>query len=226
MSRKQGQKNELSQPKVDGLFQRVAAILDQARGHVVRSVNSNMVLAYWLIGREIVEELQGSDERAEYGKQVVENLSDQLTQRYGKGFSTTNLWSFQQFFQVFANRMEILSPSGRESDTSESLHQMGGESSCDPKRYPAGSESPQGFFPLLSWSHYRALMRVQDIKARDFHERQAAECGWTTSQLEWQIQSSYFQRIITNRGEAGLVTADQDRLLVQQTPVESPLKAP
>jgi len=46
-----------------------------------------MVTAYWLIGREIVMELQGGDERAEYGKQVIENLSERLTNRYGKGFS-------------------------------------------------------------------------------------------------------------------------------------------
>jgi hypothetical protein len=50
---------------VDSLFARVTAILDHARGSVVRSVNSEMLLAYWHIGREIVEALQGGSERAE-----------------------------------------------------------------------------------------------------------------------------------------------------------------
>jgi len=76
------------------LFDRVVSILEQARGNVVRAVNSNMVMAYWLIGREIVQELQGGEERAEYGKQVLENLSNQLKERYGKGFSITNLRYF------------------------------------------------------------------------------------------------------------------------------------
>ena len=61
--------------KPDALFDRVASILDQARKNVVRAVNTNMVLAYWLIGREIVEEIQRGKGRAEYGKKVVETLS-------------------------------------------------------------------------------------------------------------------------------------------------------
>ncbi|MBV5327153.1 MAG: DUF1016 domain-containing protein, partial [Chlorobium sp.] len=68
------EKKDMVQPGEESLFQRVAAILEQARANVVRSVNSNMVLAYWLIGREIVQELQGGEERAEYGKQVLEVL--------------------------------------------------------------------------------------------------------------------------------------------------------
>ncbi|MCX6875018.1 MAG: DUF1016 N-terminal domain-containing protein [Verrucomicrobia bacterium] len=81
------------------LFDRVAAILEQACGNVVRAVNSNMVLAYWLIGREIVQEIQGGGKRAEYGKQVMANLAQRLTQRYGQGFSVTNLQNFRKFHQ-------------------------------------------------------------------------------------------------------------------------------
>lgn len=79
---------------IEGLFSRVAAILDRARSNVIRQVNSEMILAYWHIGREIVLEIQGGDERAEYGKQVIEQLSARLTQRYGRGYSTTNLRYF------------------------------------------------------------------------------------------------------------------------------------
>ncbi|MCX6162967.1 MAG: DUF1016 N-terminal domain-containing protein, partial [Ignavibacteriae bacterium] len=80
--------------KGDKLLERVISILEQARTNVVKAVNSNMVIAYWLIGREIVQEIQGGEERAEYGKQVILELSSRLTQKYGKGFSTTNLWYF------------------------------------------------------------------------------------------------------------------------------------
>lgn len=45
-------------PSSDGLFERVVAILERARANVVRAVGSNMVVAYWLIGQEIVQELQ------------------------------------------------------------------------------------------------------------------------------------------------------------------------
>jgi hypothetical protein len=91
--------NELTRirPEGDDLFDRVVSILEQARANVVRSVNNNMVIAYWLIGREIVQEIQGGDERAEYGKQVIEQLSANLTHKYGRGFSTTNLRYFGLF---------------------------------------------------------------------------------------------------------------------------------
>jgi predicted nuclease of restriction endonuclease-like (RecB) superfamily len=240
MGKKKAKKNELRQSGGDGLFQRVAAILDQARESVARSVNTNMVLAYWLIGREIVEELQGGDQRAQYGKQVVENLSSRLTARYGRGFSPQTLWNFRLFYQAYADRFPILSPAGREladaeklspmgresESGTEILHPTGGELAPIAKSHPLGSEFHQGFSPQLSWSHYRALMRVPDAQAREFYEREAAECGWTKSQLERQIQSSYFQRIVAHRGQAGLTATDRKKLPGEPTPAEAILKSP
>ena len=86
--------NRVKQP--EALFGRVVSILDAARGNVVRAVNTQMVLAYWLIGREIVQELQGGEERATYGKQAMSNLSKRLAQRYGEGFSVPNLQNFME----------------------------------------------------------------------------------------------------------------------------------
>ena len=169
------------------LFDRVIQILEQTRANVVRTVNSSIVTAYWLIGREIVLELQGGDERAEYGKQVMENLSTQLTQKYGLGFSVANLKNFRQFYATYADCLAK-------------------------KSYPSGSESGGGFNPQLSWSHYRALMRVAKPEVRIFYEKEAAECGWSKVQLERQIQTSYYERILKNRGHAGLLPANRERL--------------
>ncbi|MDX9976039.1 MAG: DUF1016 N-terminal domain-containing protein [FCB group bacterium] len=57
------------------LFDRVATILEEARASIVRTVNSRMVVAYWLIGREIVQEEQGGKKRADYGNALIEDLS-------------------------------------------------------------------------------------------------------------------------------------------------------
>ena len=65
MSEKNNGKHGLAESDGSDLFCRVVAILDQARANVVRSVNTNMVLAYWLIGREIVQVVQEGEERAE-----------------------------------------------------------------------------------------------------------------------------------------------------------------
>ncbi|GEM_PF-6455886 len=97
----------LAGPVVSGdeqLFGRVAAILDQARASVVRAVNHNMVLAYWLIGREIVMELQRGRERAGYGEDLIAGLSRRLTGKYGAGWSRTNLWGYRLFYLQFPGR--------------------------------------------------------------------------------------------------------------------------
>jgi hypothetical protein len=114
MSKKKPNRQTASPSAGEALFQRVAAILDATRSQAARSVNTNMVLAYWLIGSEIVHELQGGENRAEYGKRVVQELAARLTKHDGKGFSAVNLWLFRQFDMTFADRMEILYPTGRE----------------------------------------------------------------------------------------------------------------
>lgn len=219
-------KSQAPANKPDALFDRIVTILEEARGNVVRAVNTGMVTAYWLIGREIVEALQGGEERAEYGKEVIESLSKRLTERYGKGFSEQSLQNFRRFYLVYSERIAIPSPAGRKSDSTTISSPSGRELVSTGIRHPAGSELASGFSPLLSWSHYRALMRVEDAAARAFYEREAAECGWSKVQLERQIHSSYYQRILANRGEAGLVSQERERLPGEPISAGDVLKSP
>lgn len=193
------------------LFDRVVSILEQARKNVVRSVNSNMVIAHWLIGREIVEELQAGDERAEYGKRILAQLSEQLIAKIGTGFSVPNLRNFRQFYSIYPDR-SIHYPSGSELQDDPKHYPEGSESHVPAKRRPAGDSFKRGFHPQLSWSHYRALMRVSHPEVRDFYEQEAAECGWTKSQLERQIHTSYYERILRTKGKEGLLPANRERL--------------
>lgn len=218
----------------DALFGRVVSILEQAQGNVVRAVNTNMVLAYWLIGREIVQELQGGEVRAAYGKKVVEELSVRLTERYGKGFSLPNLKRFRQFYQVFSDR-GIGSPLGSQFEIEKDPHRgaffekgrsAGDEFPLTPIPHPVGVECINGFSPHLSWSHYRALMRVENGAARDFYEREASECGWSKVQLERQIHSFYYDRIVANRGVKGLLPEGRERLLGERVQPSHLLKSP
>lgn len=86
------------------LVERVVALIEDARSRVVRTVNSEMVLSYWHIGREIVEYVQRGESRAEYGEQVIEDLSAQLLARVGRGYSTRNLWYFRDFYLTYRAR--------------------------------------------------------------------------------------------------------------------------
>ena len=99
--------------QLDSLFARVVVILAQARARVVRSVNSEMVIAYWHIGREIVEQDQGGKKRAAYGEAVLEELSQRLTTEFGRGFDVTNLRKMRQFFRMFEIRDAVRLESGK-----------------------------------------------------------------------------------------------------------------
>ncbi len=210
-------KKERTSPTVNdtALFDRVITILDEARTHISRTVNSAMVIAYWLIGHEIVVEEQKGEERAEYGKRIIADLSKKLTGQYGKGFSTSNVWLFRQFYQTYANRSpEIIYPVGRESGQRQKLYPTGGE--LPEKRHPAGSELTQGFHPDLSWSHYRALMREEGEEARLFYEKEAVRSGWNKRQLERQINSFLFERLLKSRDKDGVLQLANEGLTVQR----------
>jgi len=109
------------------LFDQVISILEQAQANVVKSVNNNMVIAYWLIGREIVNEVQQGTDRAEYGKQIIDKLSEKLTNKYGRGFSTTNVRYFRNFYTVYSERTpEIRHIGCGELENSEKCHNQSG----------------------------------------------------------------------------------------------------
>jgi predicted nuclease of restriction endonuclease-like (RecB) superfamily len=86
------------------LLSAIRQIIEQARQRVHQTVNSEMVQAYWHIGRLIVEDEQQGQQRAAYGKQQLQQLSEQLTREFGKGFDTSNLRNMRSFYLCFPNR--------------------------------------------------------------------------------------------------------------------------
>jgi len=81
----------------------VKEILKNARQKAYNTINSVMVEAYWKIGRRIVEEEQSGRERAEYGKEILQNLSKELTEEFGKGYSYRTLREIRQFYLMFSD---------------------------------------------------------------------------------------------------------------------------
>ena len=81
-------------------FEEISGLIERARRKVAATINEEMVVLYWNIGKTIKEEIIKSD-RAEYGKQILHSLSGELTQRYGKGFSTQNLRHMVKFYETY-----------------------------------------------------------------------------------------------------------------------------
>lgn len=96
--------NDHTPTRLSSLADAIATQIEQARGQLRQAVNSVMVQSYWEIGRLIVEDEQQGESRAEYGKQQLQQLSQQLTDRLGKGFDITNLRKMRTFYQAFPIR--------------------------------------------------------------------------------------------------------------------------
>ena len=86
------------------LYDRVALHLENARSTIVRSVNREMLTAYWHIGREIVEEEQKGATRAEYGKALIKELSEQLIKDFGPGYGVSTLRDMRQFYLIYSDQ--------------------------------------------------------------------------------------------------------------------------
>jgi predicted nuclease of restriction endonuclease-like (RecB) superfamily len=87
--------------EINTLYNTINQIIKEARNTVYRTANFTMVKAYWNIGKAIIEEEQNGKDRAEYGKELIKQLSQNLAKEYGKGFTETNLKYMRQFYQLF-----------------------------------------------------------------------------------------------------------------------------
>jgi predicted nuclease of restriction endonuclease-like (RecB) superfamily len=191
------------------LFNRVVEILDKSRERVVRSVNNEMVIAYWHIGREMVEHLQAGEERAAYGRRLLESLSKRLGARYGRGFSVTNLRYFRLFYQTHADRSPEIHHKPCDElasgDGTGQKHHKAGDISGDLALASNPADPPRGFASGLSWSHYRTLTKIKHRAERLFYEIEAEKQNWSVPQLERQIDSLFFARLLKSQNKAGLL---------------------
>ncbi|MCY7360033.1 MAG: DUF1016 N-terminal domain-containing protein, partial [Rudanella sp.] len=150
------------------LFLYLRTLVDSAEAARTPYPKFALVEAYWHIGRITVEIEQQGQLRADYGIHLIESLSLQLTEAFGKGYSLPNMWKFKQFFLAFP----ILSTNGRE------LARL---------RKHLRSE--------LCWSHYRILMPLENKQEQAFYIQQAADEQWTVKFLHRMITTRYYYKV-------------------------------
>lgn len=209
-------------PDTGALFERIVTILEDARARVVRSVNSEMVLAYWHIGREIVLCVQGGERRAEYGEAVIRTLAVALTKRFGRGFSVSNLQYCRQFHIVFADRRPEIHHEARGESRAlpAPIHHEPRDVSADLARAVDLAHASRGFSSRLTWTHYRVLTKVSNAAERLFYEIEADRDGWSTTVLERQIHTQLFARLHKSRDKAGVLDL-VTRGLTLQRPIDA-----
>jgi predicted nuclease of restriction endonuclease-like (RecB) superfamily len=150
--------------QTSGLYTKIADLINAARQNVVKTVNQTMVYTYFEIGRMILEDEQHGKKRAEYGKQVLKELSAKLSKEFGKGFSERNLEQMRQFFLTY-------SISQKSSAKLQDQHKF-----------------------ILSWSHYLKLMRIENRDERSFYEIECAANNWSLKELQRQFDSALYER--------------------------------
>lgn len=183
-----------STSREDDLFARVVAIIESARGHVTRSVNTAMVEAYWLIGREIVEVEQHGEKRAGYGDEVIDRLAKRLAEKLGPGFGARTLRRIRQLYVTYPEGSTLPPELGGSPKRTAVLSR----SKAGRIRTAALTKSatvPAAFPPHLGWTHYLVLLRVTNPAARAFYEIEAVRESWSSRALERQIASLLFERL-------------------------------
>ena len=144
------------------IFEDARKIVEIARREAYAAINQTMVNAYWQLGKRIVEEEQKGKNRAEYGKQLLKQLSQSLTEEFGKGFSVQNSYGFRQFYLNF----------------------------------------PEIFYTpwrILTWSHYKRIMHIQNADARNWYLKEAAEQMWSYATLNRNISTMYYERLLMSQ---------------------------
>jgi predicted nuclease of restriction endonuclease-like (RecB) superfamily len=176
----------------ESMLTEVAALLESARRASVRATNAIMTATYWEIGRRIVEFEQGGGARAEYGKELLSQLSADLTTKFGRGFSVDNLETMRLFYRAYSSS-RIESAIASLPVKSETVSR---------KFIPADFA---GRFPL-PWSHYVLLVRrTRTSEARAFYEAEALRGGWSVRQLERQISTQFYERTALSRNKAAML---------------------
>ncbi len=153
----------------------IKAIIADARGQAIRSVDHHRVLMYWHIGKTIFEEEQQGKERANYGTFLLKSLEKELMPEFGSGFSYRQLAYYRQFYRTFPIVNAVRSQ--------------------------------------LNWTQYRLLIQLDNEDKRDYYLNEAAKNNWSSRQLERQINSSLYERLLlSNDKKSVLAVARNEKL--------------
>lgn len=161
------------------LLKDTSTIIDQAQKYAYRTVNAFLTIRNWFIGKRVDRELLGGKDRATYGERLIRNLAESLTQMHGKGFDYSSLSKYIKFYRLFPTIVDTVSPQFTKSSSEDSMG----------AKFQLADLQKR---PLLPWTHYRELIRIEDKAARDWYEQEALREGWSVRTLHRNIGSQYY----------------------------------
>lgn len=240
MGKKIQQFQSVKETDSDKLYRDACTIIEQAQREAYRQVNETLIKRNWLLGMRIQHEVL-KDKRAEYGKQVVKNLSKSLMERYGNGFQPANIYHFIAFYNYHPDifyavsrksgdtGQNIFYAASRKSKTvpslteeSEIMNEMCSQSSIADILQSLTAKGPI----QLTWTHYRIILQESNKEARDWYELEAAREMWSTRMLQRNVSSQYYHRLLQSQNKEAvhnemqkLTSPLQDKLEYLKNPV-------
>jgi len=148
-----------------------------------------LVQTYWQISHHIVEYEQGGNAKAEYGAELLNTLSRDLTMTFGKGFSRSNLFMFRKFYLTFP---KIQTVSGQ-------------------------FEMNHSLSVKLSWSHYIEILKAANQLEISFYMKQCEKENWSVRELKRQMKSMLFYRLANSKDKKGLLELAEKGAEVEMT---------
>lgn len=179
-----------------------AQIIDTAQRSAYTTVNQVLVVRNWLLGKRIAEEELKGNGKERYGLQVIEELSKALSSRYGKGFDRSSLYRYVQFYKMFPEIVATVWRQSQEADNAKTVATLWQQSI------------------LLSWSHYRILLQVQDKSARGWYAKEAYEQTWSVRTLQRNVSTQYYYRMLKTQDPAGVKEEMEERTSPYQNKLE------
>lgn len=208
--------NNAQASELTPLITELRSLIHSARHAVATTVNTLQVLTNFEIGRRIVEHEQKGAERAEYGKELLKELSLRLSEEFGKGFSVSNLQLMRKFFIENQSRIQQ-KPSVKLNGDKIGQEDTDQSQICEK---PSGkltiSATPSRKSPFtLSWSHYVLLLTVKNPEERSFYEIEATREGWSIPELKRQVASCLYERLALSKDKESVRRlANEGQLIV------------
>lgn len=153
----------------------IRSIIEHGRQTAYAAAGQAAIMTYWNVGQRIVEEEQNGKSRAEYGKQIIPLLANQLTRDYGTGYGRRNLAYYRQFYLTFPQK--------------EILHD---------------------FVQNLTWTHIRRILSVSNPDAQLWYLKAASGNMWSTTELDRNIATQYYERRLAAQLPANVVDLQQN----------------
>lgn len=172
-------------------------LIHSARHSVATTVNTLQIMTNFEIGRRIVEHEQKGEKRAEYGKELLKELSARLVEEFGSGFSPANLSQMRKFFLTWKDRdsCPIFQTVSEKLHDGETLHIRSDKFAIT--QTASGKSGKPAF--TLSWSHYVLLLTIKNPEERSFYEIEAYQSDWSFRELKRQVSSCLYERLALSK---------------------------